>query len=275
MSLKGALMKLFSVLAVVMLLIQPSWARTKEEARALFRSATTRLKETGIESKVPKVGDQFPDLKLAGKSVSEWTKAGPLVVTFYRGGWCPYCVAQLKQINEELQKITNLKAELIAISPEQEREVKKTKSKNDIKFPLISDKDNAMAKKLNLVFQVEDEVVKEYKNFGIDLQDSQGNSKNELPIPATFVIGADRKITYAFVDADYTKRAEVSSIISAVEASKSYTGVDIKGKKRTCTPMTEKVCTKIFTPEDGFGNQCTKDGFKAIQCDCHDWICVK
>lgn len=193
--------------------------RSKEERRALFDQKTKELKDSGIEKKSPQVGDLFPDLKIAGKSVSEHVESKPLVLTFYRGGWCPYCVKQLKEINSELVKIET-GANLIALSPEKESEVRKTKNKNNLNFTLLSDRKNEIARKLNLVFKVDPEVNKEYKLLGLDLEASQGDQSFELPIPATFVIDKNRKVVYAFADADYTKRASTKEIIDAVQKSK-------------------------------------------------------
>lgn len=190
--------------------------RSKEERRALFDKKTQELKDSGIEKKIPKVGETFSDLKIDGKKVSEYLKEKPLVITFYRGGWCPYCVKQLKEIDSELSKIEP-SAKLIALSPEQELEVRKTKSKNNLKFTVLSDKKNELARKLGLVFKVDPEVNKEYKLLGLDLEASQGDKSFELPVPATFVIDQNRKIVFAFADADYTKRAVTDEIIKAVK----------------------------------------------------------
>jgi peroxiredoxin len=190
---------------------------TSEKRKQLFQEANQRLKDTKLESKVLKVGDTFPDLKFKGKNVSEFLKEGPLVVTFYRGGWCPYCIKQLKDINNSLQEIKGSGANLIALSPEKTSEVEKTKRKNALNFTLISDEGNTIARQLNLTFKVEPSVVKEYKALGIDLAASQGNDSYELPMPATFVIGKDRKIAYVFADADYTKRASTEEIIQTVK----------------------------------------------------------
>lgn len=189
--------------------------RSKEERRALFDKKTQELKDSGIEKKIPKVGETFPDLKIDGKTVSQYLREKPLVITFYRGGWCPYCVKQLKEIDSELSKIEP-SAKLIALSPEQESEVRKTKSKNNLKFTVLSDKKNELARKLGLVFKVDPEVNKEYKLLGLDLEASQGDKSFELPVPATFVIDQNRKIVFAFADADYTKRADTKEIIEAV-----------------------------------------------------------
>lgn len=207
----------FSLVAFICLFSISAFAqRTPEERKILFQEAGQRLRDSKMEDKVPKVGDTFPDLNLIGKKVSDYLKEGPLVVTFYRGGWCPYCVKQLKEINSSIQALTN-GANLVALSPEAESEVQKTKRKNGLNFTLLSDADNKFSRQLNLTFKVESEVVKEYKALGIDLKASQGNESYELPMPATFVIGTDRKIAYVFADSDYTKRASTDDIVRVVK----------------------------------------------------------
>jgi peroxiredoxin len=193
--------------------------RTPEEQKVLFQKSTQELKQSGVENKIPKIGDTFPDLVLGKKKVSQWLSSGMLVVTFYRGGWCPYCVKQLKDLNESLSRLTMTHANLIAISPETELEVKKTKSKNDLEFLLLSDHKNKLAKELQIVFQVNKEVVSEYMGLGIKLEKNEETQAYELPIPATFVINSDRKIIYVFADADYTKRANTSDIIEVIKKS--------------------------------------------------------
>lgn len=190
---------------------------TPEERKALFQKATQELKSTKIEEKAPKVGDQFPDLLINGEKISKILTKGPIIITFYRGGWCPYCVKQLKDIQENLMKIKDNGAVLIAISPEKKSEVEKTKRKNNLDFTLISDSHNTLAKKLNLTFKVDPKVVDEYKSLGIDLVASQDNQDYELPMPATFVIDRNQKIVFSFADADYTKRAPTEDIIQAVK----------------------------------------------------------
>jgi len=192
-------------------------ASTPEERKKLFAEATSRLKDSKIEDKILKKGEVFPDLSINGKKVSEYLQAGPLVITFYRGGWCPYCIKQLKEINSSLKELTK-KATLIAISPETKNQVLMTKKKNGLDFQLFSDTNNSLARQLNLTFKVEQKVVQEYEALGIDLKASQENENDELPIPASFVIGKNRIVRYAFADADYTKRASTKDLIEAVKA---------------------------------------------------------
>jgi peroxiredoxin len=186
-----------------------------QERKEIFEGATKRLRETEIEKRAPKVGDEFPDLKIGDKKVSDWVKEGPLVVTFYRGGWCPYCMKQLKQLSMQLPQFKG--ARIVALSPESEKQVAISKRKNDLKIPLISDKNNETARLLGIAFKVEDAMVEMYKGYGIDLKASQGNADNILPVPATFVIGKDRKVAYSFVEVDYTQRAAPSDIVTVVQ----------------------------------------------------------
>ncbi len=204
-------------LFVLVFSLSQAWAAplTKEQRKELFEGATKRLKETKIEKRAPQVGEKFPDLVIGGKKVSEWTKDAPMVLTFYRGGWCPYCVKQLKELSQNLKEFHP--AAVIAVSPETQQEVDKTRKKNDLKVVLVADKSNELARSLGLAFKVEDAVAQEYKALGLDLQASQGNADNILPVPATFVIGRDLKVAYMFADADYTKRAAMPDIVKSVE----------------------------------------------------------
>lgn len=212
------LLKIFLFPAAVASEMPLSTAQRKE----LFAAATQRLKETGIENKILKKGQKFPDIVLDGKLLSVHLEKSPVIFTVYRGGWCPYCVKQLKELNSfHLQ--TGGELRIFALSPEVEMELRKTRDKNDLNITLISDVDHKILRGLNLVFTVEKKVVSEYKTFGIDLEQSQGNNNNELPLPATFVIGRNNEIFYVFADADYTKRALLSDVKKALElAQKSY-----------------------------------------------------
>lgn len=209
-------MKLIVTLFLI-LGLQTSWAMTKEQRKKLFSESIQRLKDSKIEEKAPKLNEKFPEVELNGKKLSAWLENGPVLFTVYRGGWCPYCVKQLKEYESNIKKFESKKIQIFAISPEKENEVAKTKKKNKLSFALLSDKNHKILRTLNLVFKVEDAVEKEYQGFGINLAENQGNTANELPIPATYLIGKDGKILYAFVDADYAKRASTAEILKAVE----------------------------------------------------------
>jgi len=198
------------------LLAVNSGAMTPDERKKLFDESIQTLKGTGIEKKVPQVGGTFPDTEIAGKKVSEHVKSGPLLLVVYRGGWCPYCVKQLKDLQANMDRLKEHKVTIIGIAPEMEAEVRKTKSKNDLSFTLVSDSEGKLLRKLGLMFRVDDKVALEYKNLGINLAENQGNSRQELPIPATYLIGKDMIVKYGFVDADYRKRPGVEEIFSTL-----------------------------------------------------------
>lgn len=203
------------------LLIVPTLALAQglspEARKQLFQESLERLKESQVGQKAPKLGETFPDLVLENKKLSEWTQKGAVLLTFYRGGWCPYCLKQLKEIQAQLPEIERLKTRVIAISPEQELQLKKTQERNQISFTMISDNDGSIARSLHLLFKVEDAVAQEYEHLGISLKEAHGNDRNELPIPATYLIDRELKVRYAFVDLDYTKRASLEDLLKMMK----------------------------------------------------------
>lgn len=212
-------MRVFKITFMLLFTFQSyrSGAMTPEARKQLFQASIQKLKDSGIEKKVPALGETFPDITIENKKISDWTARGPLLLVVYRGGWCPYCIKQLKEIQSKLDKLFANKVTVIAISPETTIEVKKTASKNGLTFRLVSDKNGELIRKMGLIFKVDDKVAAEYKSLGIDLSHSQGNQKQELPIPATYLIGRNRKIELAFIDADYTLRPSIGVLLKAIE----------------------------------------------------------
>jgi len=200
-------------------------SRPPSKERMTMAEATEKLRKSGILDGAHKKGDSIVDFTLpsaTGKKVklTDELKKGAVVLTFYRGGWCPYCNLQLKAYQEKLDEIEAAGGQLIAISPEKMSEADTTVKKNELKFEILSDEDNKIARKYGLVFHVEDDLKEVYLKFGIDLNKSQGNSAWELPIPATYVISKEGKIVYSFLNVDYVKRAEPSDIINALKSLK-------------------------------------------------------
>lgn len=213
--------KIISIIFFIFISFE-SDAISPEERKKLFQASIQKLKDSGIEKRVPAVGEIFQDIVLEDKKISEWTADGPLLLVVYRGGWCPYCVKQLKEIQARNDLLLAKKVTVIAISPETSNEVKKTASKHGLSLKLISDKNGDQLRKLGLIFRVEDKVASEYKSIGINLPISQGNQNQELPIPATYLIGKNRKIEFAFVDADYTTRPSIDVILNLIKNEKIY-----------------------------------------------------
>ena len=183
---------------------------------------TRRLVESGIADHSLKVGDKVPDFNLpnaAGEEVrlKELLDKGPVILNFYRGGWCPYCNLELNAYQKSLPDINELGASLVAISPQTPDNSLSTAEKDDLKFQVLSDVGNKVANQFGLVFKVPSELQEIYNNFGITLPKFNGDESWELPMPGTYVIDKDGTVSYAFADADYTKRAEPDEVIAKLE----------------------------------------------------------
>ncbi len=196
-------------------------SKTDPQTKKIMTDSTAALEASGITAHAPKVGEKLPDAKFisavgAKTSLIEVLKGKPAIVTFYRGGWCPYCNLQLHEYQQHLSEIGELGAQLIAISPELPDNALSTKTKNELEFVVLSDSNNAYARGLGIVFELNEDLRQVYQKFGIDLQKANGSNGWELPLAATFVIDGSMVVRYAFVNADYTKRAEPTELLNAL-----------------------------------------------------------
>lgn len=192
-------------------------SKAPEEIKAIMASALKDLKDSGIESKGLKAGAEIPDFSVGEVKIKDIYKKQTTVVKFFRGSWCPYCMLELKEYKEIKSKFDQANCQLVILSPDTLMENKKTKDKLGLPFELYADKDNQIAKKFGIAFGLNEALIGVYKKFGIDLDKNQGNENKELPLPGTYVVNKEGKITYAFIDADYTKRANPSEVIAACQ----------------------------------------------------------
>ncbi len=172
-----------------------------------------------------KVGDTAPDFELPdamGRTVrlSDLLASGPVVLAFYRGSWCPYCNAELRGLQQALPDVEAAAARMIAVSPQTPDSSVTIVERQSLTFPVLSDAGNRVAREFGLVFRVGDDVRQRYRAAGIDLARSNGDASWELPVPATYVVAPDRRITYAFVEADYTRRAAPADVVAALAAAR-------------------------------------------------------
>ena len=193
-----------------------------QEVQTVMQQANTDLGDSDIREQTLKVGDTIADFTLPNAtgqpvSIKELLTKGPVVIAFYRGGWCPYCNLELKALQNALASIQETGATLVAISPETPDNSLTTQEKNELAFPVLSDENNQVARQFGLVFKLPASLLPIYQNFGIDLVAYNGNDHFELPSPATYVVGANGQIVFAFTDIDYTKRAEPSAIVDALK----------------------------------------------------------
>lgn len=139
-----------------------------------------------------------------------------VVLFFYRGQWCPYCNKQIKELQDSLQLLTGKGAYVIGVTPETSENINKTIDKTHASFSIIQDKDYRIMKEYGVNYTVADVTLSQLKNYGVDLERNNGNKDHVLPVPATYVIDHSGKIIYVHFDKDYTKRASVSSILTAL-----------------------------------------------------------
>jgi len=199
--------------------------KAPSNVQELMKLATQNLAATGIVDKAPKVADTLAPFSLPNQNggivkLADLLAKGPVVVTFYRGGWCPYCNMELGAYQEQLANIHAENATLVAITPELPDESLSTTEKNALEFEVLSDVDAQYAKSLGLVFPLPEELRPIYLSFGIDVQKHNGENQFDLPLAATFVIAQDGTIASACVDADYTNRQEPSEVVEILKGLK-------------------------------------------------------
>lgn len=199
--------------------------QASSEAKRIFYDALRWVDTSGVLASAKKVGDVAPDFTLKNVDGSMVTLStlltkGPVVITWYRGGWCPYCSITLKAYQEVYDEFKGLGVSLIAISPELPDRAVYTSAKRELEFFVLSDVGNTVAKTYGVVYTLTPELAAAYqKNF--DLHGFNGDASNQLPLAATYIIGKDGVITYAFLDADYRNRAEPSEVLEMLKASRS------------------------------------------------------
>jgi peroxiredoxin len=190
-----------------------------------YQDGIDTVAASGILDRALKPGDKAPDFELKtpeGKKVrlSELLKAGPIVVTWYRGGWCPYCNLTLLSLQKALPDIKAAGGQLIALNPELDSYTSETVGKTNIEFDVLSDPANNVAREYGIVFKMTPDVAAAMRK-GVQTNTRNGDESDELPLAASYVIAQDGTITYAFLDADYRNRAEPSDLIQALQALQS------------------------------------------------------
>jgi peroxiredoxin len=155
----------------------------------------------------------LPDAAGKRVRVSDLLAKGPVVVTFYRGGWCPYCNLELRALQARLDDIHALGATLVAVSPELPDRSLSVAEKNALAFPVLSDHGNAVAREFRLVHRIDASVVAYQRRNGNDVAAYNGTDIPEVPLPATYVVDRAGVARFAFVCADYTRRADPEEII--------------------------------------------------------------
>lgn len=206
---------------------QAEFARTAPEGRvALYEAKIEDLRATFAQEQAIGVGDKAPDFALPGVDgrqilLDDLLRQGPVVLTFYRGGWCPYCNLQLRAYQAALPEFAALGARLVAVSPQLPDNSLDTAEKNGLTFDVLSDIGNAVARSYGLVYALPPELREALRSNGKALSSINGDESWELPVPATYVIGTDGRVLIASLHIDYRTRLEPDAILAALRTARS------------------------------------------------------
>ncbi len=194
-----------------------------QDALDVFEADANALKANHQNILKLNVGDKAPNFSLSN-AIGETTtlqsllEKGKVVLTFYRGSWCPYCNLQLNQYQQVLEDINSLGANLVAVSPQTPDESLNIKEKNELQFEVLSDNGNIVTRQFTTVFKNGETPIETMKALGIDFDSHYADDSQELPVPAVFIIEKDSTISFAkAIDGDYRNRVEASDIIYSLK----------------------------------------------------------
>ena len=213
-----------AVMNELVALEQERRAKRPAELQAVMDQATAELAASGMADGFLQVGDAAPDFVLPdalGNAVTlaDLRAQGPVVLSFYRGAWCPYCNLELQLLQQALPDIQALDATLVAISPQTPDNSLSLAEKHGLAFSVLSDAGNAVARRFGLVFTVPAALRGVYDKLGIDIAAHNGDGSFELPVPGTYVVGRDGTIAFAYANVDYTRRVATAEILEALRNS--------------------------------------------------------
>lgn len=155
-----------------------------------------------------------------GKSVEimDFVSQKPTVLIFYRGSWCPYCNKHLAELQQVEQKLVDTGYQILAVSPDKPKYLKKSVGKHNLEYTLLSDSPMNLTKAFELAYKVDESTVKKYKKAGLDLEKNSGYDHHLLPVPAVYLVNPDGLITFQYVNPDYKTRINSDVLLSAAKA---------------------------------------------------------
>jgi peroxiredoxin len=188
------------------------------ETLAVHDRAIADLRAQQIAECTLKQGSRAPSFALPDQNgrelrSSDMLTRGRLVVVFFRGRWCPYCVTQLESLQFVHPQIAETGATLVAISPQKVHHNFLTADQHKLRFPILSDRANAVAKQFGIAYTVPPEQADLYRRVFVNLATLNGDASDSLPLPATFIIGQDSTIEWASVNEDFRVRPEPAEIL--------------------------------------------------------------
>src|SRR6266446_8743558 len=196
--------------------------RVPADRQAIMERHIEQLRNGVIARTMLKVGDHAPAIVLRNAKgeivdITALRKKGPVIITFYRGGWCPYCNLELKAFQEILPEIKAVGASLVAISPEKPDETLSTAEKNALCFEVLSDVGQKVGRAFGLVYEFTSELRGAYQGFSLDIPARNGApSEWALPVSATYVIDRTGIIIFAYKDVDYRDRVDPQDVLEVL-----------------------------------------------------------
>lgn len=211
--------------------------RLGPERVQLFDAFVQSLATGGMLASCLKPGDRIPEFMLPSAdgrlvSSSELLAHGPLVVSFFRGDWCPYCTLELKALQEALPEIEALGATLVAVTPDTGAALVSDQRRQNVSYCVLSDADNGVGMMFGVIYRVPDAIRELYLGFGLDLGARHGNAGWFLPIPATYIVDRSGIIRHAELEIDFRRRMEPADIIGKLReiAADDASGGETGGK---------------------------------------------
>jgi len=197
------------------------------DVQQTMQQAAEVLEHSGVTEHSLKAGDTAPDFTLPDAKggrvhLADVLAQGPVVLSFYRGGWCPYCNLELQALQQSLSQIRESGAQLMAVSPELPDQALSTAEKHALAFTVLSDQGNRVARDFGIVFTLPEALRPIYAKFGIDLSAWNGDDSFELPVPATYVIDRNGVILDGFVNTDYMQRMEPERILGILNRLRNH-----------------------------------------------------
>ena len=198
------------------------------QTQAVHQRVVEELNNSGATKKALSVGAKLPHFSLSDHNGKEVSSAallakGPLILCFVRGRWCPFCVAQLEAMNRILSQIASAGASLVAISPQTIQQSFFMADQHKLRFPLLSDYGNQMAKQFGIAYRVPEDQQNIYRRSFVNLPFINGDESWELPMPSTFIIDRGGSILFASVNPDYTERPDPEQLLDELESREKRT----------------------------------------------------
>ncbi len=193
------------------------------ERLAIGENFVQELLNSGIEQKALKVGDKAPEFALkdsSGKMVrsSDLLALGPVVVKFFRGRWCPYCITELEAWRDLYGRVRELDGLMVAVSPQNQRQNDFTVQQHELRFPVLNDLGAKVAEAFGITYTVPEAMQRHYRSILVNIPFINGEESWRLPLPAVFVVGRDGVVRFAEAHADFRVRTEPEQVLAVLKS---------------------------------------------------------